>query len=115
MSIEAMKLALEALETNYALINGTERFLGLDQIKDTYYAGCFDVDGINKQTNDSITALRTAIEQAEKHDPTGKNYLPVEPVGWMHNQIEGVVITHRPADVDRHPERWERIYKECKA
>lgn len=66
MSIEAMKQALEALEKNYVLINGTERFLGLDQIKDTYYAECFDVDGINKQTNDAITALRTAIEQAEK-------------------------------------------------
>jgi hypothetical protein len=66
MSIEAMKQALEALEKNYVLINGTERFLGLDQIKDTYYAGCFDIDGINKQTNDAITALRTAIEQAEK-------------------------------------------------
>ncbi len=69
MSIEAMKLALEALEKNYVLINGTERFLGLDQIKDTYYAGCFDVDGINKQTNEAITALRTAIEQAEKQEP----------------------------------------------
>jgi hypothetical protein len=69
MSIEAMKLALEALEKNYVLINGTERFLGLDQIKDTYYAGCFDVDGINKQTNDAITTLRTAIEQAEKQEP----------------------------------------------
>lgn len=66
MSIEAMKLALEALEKNYALINGTERFLGLDQIKDTYYAGCFDVDGINKQTNDAITALRAAIEQSQE-------------------------------------------------
>ena len=69
MSIEAMKLALEALEKNYVLINGTERFLGLDQIKDTYYAGCFDVDGINKQTNDAITTLRTAIERAEKQEP----------------------------------------------
>jgi hypothetical protein len=72
MSIEAMKLALEALEKNYVLINGTERFLGLDQIKDTYYAGCFDVDGINKQTNDAITTLRTAIEQAEKQEPVGE-------------------------------------------
>jgi len=72
MSIEAMKLALEALEKNYVLINGTERFLGLDQIKDTYYAGCFDVDGINKQTNEAITALRTAIEQAEKQEPVAQ-------------------------------------------
>jgi hypothetical protein len=77
MTIEAMKQALEALEKNYVLINGTERFLGLDQIKDTYYAECFDVDGINKQTNDAITALRTAIEQAEK------------PVAWMYVNTDG--------------------------
>jgi hypothetical protein len=66
MSVELMKQALEALEKNYALINGTESLLGLDQIKDTYYAGCFDVEGTNKQTNDAITALRIAIEQAEE-------------------------------------------------
>jgi hypothetical protein len=93
MSIEAMKQALEALEDHATQYPHMQK----------------------GYTVDAITALRTAIEQAEKHDPTGKNYLPVEPVGWMHNQIEGVVITHRPADVDRHPERWERIYKECKA
>jgi hypothetical protein len=79
VTIEAMKQALEALEKNYVLINGTERFLGLDQIKDTYYAGCFDVDAINKQTNDAITALRAAIEQAEKQ----------EPVAWIGVDAEG--------------------------
>jgi hypothetical protein len=93
MSIEAMKQMVEAVEADLKLFNipHTARML------------------------EALSAGRTAIEQAEKQDPTGKNYLPVEPVGWMHNQIEGVVITHRPADVDRHPERWERIYKECKA
>ena len=33
-----------------------------------------------------------------------------EPVAWMHNFIEGNVITHRPADIDRHPERWTPLY-----
>lgn len=46
----------------------------------------------------AITALRAAIEQAQ------------EPVAWMHNLIEGNVITHRPADIDRHPERWTALY-----
>ena len=33
-----------------------------------------------------------------------------EPVGWMHNFIEGNVITHIPADIGRHPERWTPLY-----
>ena len=35
-----------------------------------------------------------------------------EPVAWMHNSIEGNVIAHRPADLDRHPERWTALYQE---
>ena len=85
MSIEAMKQALDALEKNHALINGTERFLGLDQIKDTYYAGCFDVDGVNEQTNGAITALRAAIEQAEKQ----------KPVAWQQELGNILCLIHR--------------------
>jgi len=33
-----------------------------------------------------------------------------EPVAWMHNFIEGNVITHRPADIGRYPERWTPLY-----
>ena len=44
-------------------------------------------------------ALRAAIEQAQK------------PVAWMHKHIENNVITHRPADLDRYPDRWEALYK----
>ena len=46
----------------------------------------------------AITALRQALEEKQ------------EPVAWMHNFIEGNVITHRPADIDRHPERWTPLY-----
>ena len=28
----------------------------------------------------------------------------------MHNFIEGTVITHEPADIDRHPDRWTPLY-----
>ena len=35
-----------------------------------------------------------------------------EPVAWMHNFITGNVITHIPADIDRHPERWTALYKD---
>jgi hypothetical protein len=34
-----------------------------------------------------------------------------EPVAWMHKHIENNVITHRPADLDRHPDRWVALYK----
>lgn len=34
-----------------------------------------------------------------------------EPVAWMHTKLDGVVVPHRPADLDRHPDRWEALYK----
>jgi hypothetical protein len=67
MSIEAMKQAFEALNANDNLINGDDVVFGLAGAPmDGYYGGCFDVDGVNKKTHEAITALRTAIEQAEK-------------------------------------------------
>ena len=33
-----------------------------------------------------------------------------QPVAWMHKFIEGNVITHIPADIGRHPERWTPLY-----
>jgi hypothetical protein len=44
-----------------------------------------------------------------------------EPVAWLHTKIEGVAVPHRPADLDKHPDRWQALYKEppscptCKA
>ena len=35
-----------------------------------------------------------------------------EPVAWMHNFIDEVVIAHRPVDLDRHPDRWTPLYKD---
>lgn len=49
----------------------------------------------------AITALRTAIEAAENQ----------EPVAWMHRHIDGNVITHKPVDLNRHPDRWTPLYK----
>jgi hypothetical protein len=38
-----------------------------------------------------------------------------EPVAWIHNFIEGgISIGKRPADLDRHPDRWTALYKEPK-
>jgi hypothetical protein len=55
--------------------------------------------GLTLQQN-AITALRQALEEKR------------EPVAWMHNAIEGNVITHIPADIVRHPERWTALYKD---
>ena len=35
-----------------------------------------------------------------------------QPVAWMHNFIENNVITHIPADIGRHPDRWTALYKD---
>jgi len=35
-----------------------------------------------------------------------------EPVAWMHNFIENNVITHIPANIGRHPDRWTALYKD---
>jgi hypothetical protein len=38
-----------------------------------------------------------------------------EPAAWIHNFIEGgISIGKRPADLERHPDRWTALYKEPK-
>ena len=48
----------------------------------------------------AMDALRAALDAPEP-----------EPVAWMHNMIDGIVVPHRPADLKRHPERWTALYK----
>ena len=57
------------------------------------------VYGKGKRCEAAINALRQALAQPEQ-----------EPVAWMHNFIEGNVITHEPADIGRHPNRWTPLY-----
>jgi hypothetical protein len=66
MTQEALKLALEALEANDQLINGTGTKGGLVYCMDGYYSGCFDVDPINKQTEEAIAAIKEALAQTEQ-------------------------------------------------
>jgi hypothetical protein len=49
----------------------------------------------------AIKAGKQAISELESQ----------EPVAWMHTKIDGVAVPHRPADLDKHPERWEALYK----
>ena len=91
--LAAMKQALEALEANDKLINGEENCFGLEGAMDGYYRDCFDVEGVNKLTDQAIASLRQAIEQAEKQDGDcqqcgGKGCVACdareqEPVAWM--------------------------------
>ena len=37
-----------------------------------------------------------------------------EPVAWLHTKIEGVAVPRRPADLDKHPDRWTALYPEPK-
>jgi len=66
MTQEALKLALDALEANDQLINGTGTNGGLLYCIDGYYSDCFDVDPINKQTEEAITAIKEALAQPEQ-------------------------------------------------
>ena len=50
--------------------------------------------------NKTVTAIREALAEPEQ-----------EPVAWLHTKIEGVAVPHRPADLDKHPDRWEALYK----
>ena len=86
MDREAMQMALHTLEgwANYGKWVWPES--ALEQAK--------------RNTTESIAALRQALETEQ------------EPVAWMHNFIEGNVITHIPADIGRHPERWTALYKD---
>ncbi len=97
---EALKLALEALEDS-----------------EDHLAKPYSTDARR-----AITAIKEALAQ-----PTSGDYahgyvegfndacMPKpaqqEPVAWMHTKLDGVVVSHRPADLDRHPDRWKALYK----
>ena len=87
MTQEALKLALEALEANYLLVNGTETHGGLEQCLDGYYSSCFDTDPINKQTEEAITAIKEALAKTQEPEyawPTVADY--ERDVGFQTNE-----------------------------
>jgi hypothetical protein len=51
--------------------------------------------------NKAITAIKQALAATVQ-----------EPVAWMHTMIDDVVIGHRPADLNVHPDRWMPLYKD---
>jgi hypothetical protein len=57
------------------------------------------------------TCWEIAIELEQFINTTPPQRTEQEPVAWMHTKIDGVAVPHRPADLDKHPERWEALYK----
>jgi hypothetical protein len=57
---------------------------------------------IERRLQEEIEELRQYIEQREQSKQ--------KPVAWMHTSIEDNIISHKPADLKRHPERWTALY-----
>tara|TARA_R110000868_G_C10748250_1_gene752969 strand:- start:207 stop:719 length:513 start_codon:yes stop_codon:yes gene_type:complete len=53
--------------------------------------------------------IKEALAQTDHIANAGKMVVEQEPVAWMHTQLSGA-ITHRPADLDRHPDRWTPLF-----
>ena len=96
---EALKLALEALETGLCYVenedfDNKQKFRGYEHLMPT------DAAESIQEIKTAIAAVKEALAQPEQ-----------EPVAWLHTKIEGVAVPHRPADLDKHPDRWEALYK----
>lgn len=64
--------------------------------------------------NKTVTAIREALAQLDvdrRSTESKETFDQQEPVAWLHTKIEGVAVPHRPADLDKHPDRWEALYK----
>ena len=59
---EALKLALEALESSDELINGSEEAINCG------YSVSFDFEGNNKLLNKAINAIKEALAQPEEYN-----------------------------------------------
>ena len=94
---QALELALEALEANYLLVNGTETHGGLEQCLDGYYSGCFDTDPINKQTEEAVTAIKEALAQPEQEPVAMKKHEPKIDLGKYAGTYGGY-ITPEPSE-----------------
>jgi hypothetical protein len=58
---KVVEQALEALKANDLLVNGDDKSGGLVFCMDGYYSGSFDIESVNKQTDEAITAIRLAL------------------------------------------------------
>ena len=58
-----------------------------------------------------LVAEKALAEHAMRETQRLGQEIEQEPVAWMHTKLDGVVVPHQPADLSRHPDRWEALYK----
>ena len=106
--LNAMKLALEALElVNVEFVCGN----GSHHKKEDRHEWDEDCP-ITNRWRKAITAIKEALaEHAMREVQRLGQEIEQEPVAWMHTKLDGVVVPHQPADLSRHPDRWEALYK----
>ena len=136
--IEALKLALEALEQTLQTLDDENAKPGgaiADTIWHSEHETLFDylgseITAINEVLADHAMRETQRLGQEIEQEPvvyqcprcatsmqvdlTAKAALAQpeqEPVAWMHTKLDGVVVPHQPADLSRHPDRWEALYK----
>jgi len=74
-------------------------------------------DERTSEANIGIAGFNAKVEPARENPyvtTTPQQEAKDEPVAWMHTKIDGVVVPHRPADLNRHPDRWTALYKDPK-
>ena len=113
---EALKLALEFIiasnqRSEFWLVPSSNLNKTVTSIREALAQPELTIDGLTP----TEFALR---ELYEFQEATGcdtaaefKAQTEQEPVAWLHTKIEGVAVPHRPADLDKHPDRWEALYK----
>jgi aminoglycoside phosphotransferase family enzyme len=67
-----------------------------------HQTGMISYGMIERRLREEIEELRQYIEQREQSLQ--------KPVAWMHTSIEDNIISHKPADLKKHPERWTALY-----
>ena len=100
MTQEALKLALQALKEAWYHV-GTFQPEARAAIKEALAQEpwCMKMNGCKTKCEDCPDEPPQRTEQ--------------EPVAWIHNFIEGgISIGKRPADLERHPDRWTALYKD---
>ena len=113
---EALKLALEALEQSHPeayrhTITAIREALAEQPAQQVDWEKLYRLEVKKKEAlaakyeRDTGKKLTRIVPMAER--PAQQQ----EPVAWMHTKIEGVAVPHRPADLDKHPDRWEALYK----
>jgi hypothetical protein len=102
---KVMELALEAAYLEGFNASG-EGYNGEYPFQDNDVSPEKDNGWIRGRDN-RISAIKESLAQRKEPEQ--------EPVAWIHNFIDGgISIGKRPADLNRHPDRWTALYKEPK-